>query len=303
MQHSRIPLHDYGRAVIAVLGAACCACMTAPKPDLAPLPKSRWLIVVIGHRAGAAIAPENTLAAIRNAIELRADYVELDIRTTKDGEFVIMHDSTVDRTTSGHGAVKDLTLAEIKGLGNKNRFDKRYDGEHVPTFDEALAMCRGKVNLYLDHKDADTAALVKLLRKNGMDRNTLVYNGPDGIKAWKRLAPDIPVMPSLPKSYRRPGGIALFEADCHTEALDGHISEWTTELIADAHAKGVKVYVDIMGAMDNPEGYAKEIDLGVDGIQTDYPDRLTRFLTEHPGVKRADFALKVRRQPVIHTQM
>jgi glycerophosphoryl diester phosphodiesterase len=246
----------------------------------APLPKLQWPIAVIGHRAGSAIAPENTLAAIRNAIRLHADYVELDVRTTRDGALVIMHDSTVDRMTNGHGAVRDLTLAEIKGLEVNNRFGPAFAGEHVPTFDEVLSLCRGKANLYLDHKEADTAVVLDALRRHGMEHNVLVYNSPEGVKEWKRLAPHIPVMPSLPNEFRKPGGVASFEADCPTEALDGHIREWTQELVDQAHAAGVKVYTDIMGPTDNPEGYAQALEMGVDGIQTDHPDQLIAFLRE-----------------------
>jgi glycerophosphoryl diester phosphodiesterase len=247
----------------------------------APLPHLRWPIAVIAHRAGAGIAPENTLAAIRQAIRLRADYVELDVRTTKDGAFVIMHDSRVDRTTDGHGAVRDLTLAEIRALHVKNEHAKQFDGEKVPTYDEALSACRGRVNLYLDHKDADTAALFAALKKHGMEKSALVYNGVSGVNEWKRIAPHIPVMPSLPDEFRRPGGIADFEKICPAEALDGHFREWTPELVREAHAAGVKVYVDIMGPDDNPDGYARAIAMGVDGIQTDHPDRLTAFLGDY----------------------
>lgn len=250
----------------------------------APLPRLRWPIAVIGHRAGAAIAPENTLGAIRQAIRLAIDYVEIDLRTTRDGALVVMHDAQVDRTTDGKGTVRDLTLAEVRRLRIKNRFGDAFKEERVPTFDEVLDLCRGRVNVYLDHKDAETAAALAALRVHGMERSVLVYNGPDGVKEWKRLAPAIPVMPSLPDAFRVPGGVARFETGCPTEALDGPLRDWTKELVDQAHAAGVKVYVDIMGPADDAEGYAAALDMGVDGIQTDYPDRLTRFLHERkPG--------------------
>lgn len=271
--------------LLATLGAALLALLALTPPHAgavgpAPLPPLRWPIAVIGHRAGAAIAPENTLGAIRQAIRLRADYVEVDVRTTRDGALVIMHDARVDRMTDGHGAVRDLTLAEIRRLRVKNEFGPSFEKERVPAFDEVLSLCRGKVHVYLDHKDADTAAVLAALRARRMEKSVLVYNGPEGVKEWKRLAPTIPVMPSLPDAFRVPGGISRFEAECPTEALDGHFREWTKELVDQAHASGVKVYVDIMGPDDNPEGYAKALEMGVDGIQTDYPDRLTRFLRE-----------------------
>ena len=267
----------------SVMVAVAALAVLAQGGERAPLPASRWPIVVMAHRAGAGIAPENTLGAIRQAIRLGADYVEIDVRTTRDGALAIMHDGKVDRTTTGKGAVRDLTLAEIRALGVKNRFGKEFEGEIVPTFDEVLRLCKGRVNIYLDHKDADTALLNRMLREHGMEKNVLVYNGVEGVTEWKRIAPSIPVMPSLPDEYRRQGGVVDFENKCLTEALDGHFREWTRELVEQSHSAGVKVYVDIMGPDDNAAGYARAIAMGIDGIQTDYPDRLIRFLRARDG--------------------
>ena len=143
---------------VAPLMAASIAVMavTVMSGDFADLPRLKHPIAVIAHRAGRGIAPENTLAAIRKAIALKVDYVELDIRATKDGHLVIMHDRTVDRTTKGTGAVKDLTLAEIRALDAGSKFDATNAGERVPTFEEVLKLCRGKVHIYVDHKEAPT---------------------------------------------------------------------------------------------------------------------------------------------------
>lgn len=252
--------------------------MALAASDRAALPALRYGVAAISHRGGAGIAPENTLAAYRQAIRLKADYVEIDVRTTRDGALVIMHDSTVDRTTDGHGKVRDLTLAEIRALTVKNRFGPAFAGQRVPTLDEVLTLCREKINVYLDHKDADTAAVLAALKAHGMERHVVVYNNPERLKEWKRLAPEIPVMPSLPDELRRPGGPAEFEAECPAEVLDGHLIEWTRELVDEAHAAGARVYVDIMGPTDTPEGYARAIAMGVDGIQTDHPDALVKFL-------------------------
>jgi len=94
-------------------------------------------------------------------------------------------------------------------------------------------------------------------------------------------------MPSLPTAFRKPGGVADFKASCPSEALDGHVREWTKELVDQAHAASVQVYVDIMGPTDNAEGYEHALALGVDGIQTDYPDRLIQFLREQRAFGQA----------------
>lgn len=253
--------------------------------EMAPLPTLKHPIAVIAHRAGRNGTPENTLSAIHNAIHLGVDYVELDIRATKDGHLVIMHDGTVDRTTNGKGAVKDLDLETIRSLDAGSKYDPKFAGEKVPTFDEVLALCHDKVYIYVDHKEAPTDQVFAAIKAHGMEKQVVVYNSPNGLKEWKRIAPHIPVMPSLPNQYRRPDGIAEFEKSLPAEVLDGNLREWTRELVDQAHAAGVKVYVDNLGENDNPEGFRKAIEMGVDGIQTDYPDRLLNYLKDNPPPK------------------
>jgi glycerophosphoryl diester phosphodiesterase len=235
-------------------------------------------IAVIGHRGGRAIAPENTLAAFRKAIELGADYVEIDVRTTKDGQLVIMHDGTVDRTTNGKGAVSSFTLAEIKKLDAGSKFSSQYANEPVPTFDETLSLCKGKVHIYLDFKEANVNKTLLVLKKHKVEKEVVVYADVSELQEWKKLAPKIPVMPSLPDEFRRAGGVQDFEKTLQAEILDGGVEEWTKELVADAHKVGAKVYVDCLNRMDNDVSFQHAIDIGVDGIQTDHPDRLIDFL-------------------------
>ena len=269
--------------------------LAVQEPSFAPLPKLHHPIAVIAHRAGRGIMPENTLAAIRNAIKLGADYVELDIRATKDGHLVIMHDGTVDRTTNGKGAVRDLTFEEIRALDAGSKFKHEYAGEKVPTFEEVLTLCQNKVYIYVDHKEALTAQVLATIKKHKMDNQVVIYNGTDGLKEWKKLASHIPVMPSLPKFFRKEGGILEYEKDLKAEVLDGNLVEWTKELIDQAHALGVKVYTDNLGPNDNPAGFKKAIEMGVDGIQTDYPDRLIQYLKENPFVKKLSDRIEFRR--------
>ena len=274
-----------GFVIIASL-SACGAGRRALPDRFAPLPPLKHAIAVIAHRAGRGIAPENTLAAIRQAIRLGVDYVELDVRATKDGRLVIMHDGSVDRTTNGKGAVKELTLAAIRALDAGGKFDSANAGEKVPTFEEVLKLCKGKVHIYVDHKEAPTEQVLRTIRRFGMANEVVVYNDPESLKDWKRLAPQIPVMPSLPTVYRRAGGISEFEKILPAEVVDGNLVEWTKELVDQCHALDVKVYVDNLGPNDNPAGFRKAIELGVDGIQTDYPDQLIAYLKDYPPVRR-----------------
>lgn len=276
MKHNRFFTHK----LLTVLSVTAVSAVSAQARhrDFAPLPPLKYPIAVIAHRAGRALCPENTLAAIRKAITLGVDYVELDIRATKDGHLVIMHDGSVDRTTNGHGAVKEMTIEEIRLLDAGSKFDAKYSAERVPTFEEVLQLCKGKVCIYVDHKEAPTEQVFAMIKRFGMEKRVVVYNGPGNLIEWKKIAPQIPVMPSLPSTYRRPGGVEEFEKTLPAEVLDGNLVEWTKELVDQCHALGVKVYVDNLGPNDNPDGFRKAIEMGVDGIQTDHPDQLLQYL-------------------------
>ncbi|MBM4398511.1 MAG: glycerophosphodiester phosphodiesterase family protein, partial [Deltaproteobacteria bacterium] len=127
-------------------------------------------VMVTSHRGAGGdfgtIAPQNTLAAIRAAIVMGVDAVELDVRDTKDGRFVLMHDGTVDKTTDGTGAVADMTLDEVRALHPKT--DGLLSGgdfgcENVPTLEEAMDLAKDRVWIYLDTKTDKVPELVALI--------------------------------------------------------------------------------------------------------------------------------------------
>ncbi len=235
-------------------------------------------VVAIGHRGGSALAPENTPACFERAIALGADYVEIDVRVTRDGRFVLMHDGAIDRTTNGSGPVAGLDFAAIRALDAGGWFAPEYAGQRVPTLAEALALCRGRIGVYLDHKEGPIARIARLIREAAMLDHVVIYDGPEELAEWKRVAPELPVMISPDDEYRHPGGIAELLAKVPADILDGNAAEWTPQLVTEAHAQGAQVYVDNLGPTDNEAWYRKALDMGVDGIQTDHPDVLLRLL-------------------------
>lgn len=118
--------------------------------------------VVAAHRGVPSVTPENTMASYRKAYELGADMIETDVQMTKDGKLVIMHDSSVNRTTNGTGNVKDLTLEQIRGLDAGIKFSPEFQGEKVPTFAEFLNEFKGK----------DVVLLVEL-KANGLEKQVM----------------------------------------------------------------------------------------------------------------------------------
>ncbi|MCE2447759.1 MAG: hypothetical protein J4F35_05025 [Candidatus Latescibacteria bacterium] len=111
------------------------------------------MVVNVAHRGASGNYPENTLIAFQKALEIGVDEIELDIYMTKDDHLIVMHDSTVDRTTDGTGAIAKLTLAEIKALDAGSVFGEQFRGERVPTWEEALDLVQGKVRLNVHLKE------------------------------------------------------------------------------------------------------------------------------------------------------
>jgi glycerophosphoryl diester phosphodiesterase len=234
-------------------------------------------IVVIAHRGAHREAPENTLASLEKAIEIGCDYVELDVRRTKDGALVIMHDASVNRMTNGKGKIEDLTLAEIRKLEIKSRHGKQWAGLKVPTFDEMLEHAKGRMKIYVDHKKAPPAEVLAAINKHGMLHEVVVYGGVSTLREYKRLAPDVWIMPGHPKS------IEAIESLCHElkpETLDGGIEEWTQAQVEAAHRSGAQVWVDKLSDRDDGPSIKRAVELGVDAIQTNDPATVVRILKE-----------------------
>ena len=156
--------------------------------------------LLAAHRGGAALWPENSLLAFRNAIALGADFIEFDVHLSKDGQLVVIHDPTLERTTTGAGPVKDRTVAELKAVRLKDRTGA-VTGEMVPTLDEVVAVAaQGKRRMLLEIKvDAARARypgieekVLALLDRHGMAASTVVMAF--GAPTWRRvreLRPDI----------------------------------------------------------------------------------------------------------------
>ncbi|WP_339251634.1 glycerophosphodiester phosphodiesterase family protein [Sporosarcina sp. FSL W8-0480] len=152
--------------------------------------------IVAAHRGVPSLAPENTMAGYRLAYDLGADLIETDVQLTKDGHLIIMHDLTVNRTTNGTGAVKDLTLEEIRQLDAGIKFSEEFAGEKVPTFKEFLAEFKKKdIILLVELKGAGfEAEVIKQIEELGMVDQVIIQNFDLGsmVDSFK-LKPEIPV--------------------------------------------------------------------------------------------------------------
>jgi len=241
------------------------------------LPKTRHRLVVIAHRGSHLNVPENTLAAYANAIKEGADYVEIDLRTTKDGHLVIMHDESLSEMTGAKEKIKDLNYSDIKDLKIKPAVKGDTTNYRIPEFTDVLNLCKGKINIYLDFKDADVEKTYRLLTVSGMQNNAVVYlNKEEQYEQWKTIAPHVPLMTSLPENMN----IAQLNNLLDTRPLDVVDNAFNNNLVNLMHKRNIAVWLDVQSEDEGPATWEQALRLGADGLQTDHPEKLVKYLED-----------------------
>jgi glycerophosphoryl diester phosphodiesterase len=232
-------------------------------------------VKVAHHRAASHYAPENTLEALRKSVALGADFVEFDIRTTRDGAFVLLHDGSLDRTTSGRGPVRDRTSGEIAALDAGSWFGRPFAGVKVPTLDAFLdAVAPLGVGLYVDAKDISPEALAEALARHGVTDRAVVYQGAAYLERLKTIAPALRRMPPL----RDPSELDALAERVRPYAVDVNWAILSKPLIDRCHALGIKVFSDALGSHESVEHYQRAVRDGLDVIQTNHPVLVLRAL-------------------------
>jgi len=242
-------------------------------------PKAKNSIIVIAHRGDHEIAPENSLLSLQNAIADGVDYVEIDLRTTKDSQLVLLHDETVDRMTNGVGKVAEMNLDKIKSLKLFNKKIDNSDTLAIPTFVEALKVCKGKVNIYLDFKNANVQQTMAEIAKQQMQDQIVVYiNSPKQYMDWVKYAPSIPLILSLNRKINDSATMVNYVNNLHIDILDGSWTEYNTTTVNAATLQNVPVWADMQSLEEDESYWLKGIELGIKGIQTDHPKKLVQYI-------------------------
>ena len=216
-----------------------------------------------GHRGAAKLEPENTLLSIQKAIDLGVDQIEIDVHLTRDQHLVVIHDTTVDRTTDGQGEISDFTLAEAKQLDAGK-------GERVPMLQEVMDIVRGKVILQIELKGPGTAEpVLQTVKQNSMENEVLLTSFVhDRLREARQLNPNL----RLGALWAVPPPDACEQAiDMGAEAIHIQHLNIDPELVAKAHAHGLQIRA---WNPDTVEEIQRAVDLGVDAIGSNRPDLL-----------------------------
>nr|WP_244535732.1 glycerophosphodiester phosphodiesterase family protein [Lentibacillus halodurans] len=239
-------------------------------------------IQLIAHRGSSGHAPENTIAAYDLGFEQKADYIEIDIQMTKDGELVSIHDTTIDRTTDGTGSVGDYTLEELRNLDAGSWFDQSFAGEKIPTFEEILDRYRGKIGILIELKSPGLypgveQKVANTLIERNMDKpnnHKIVVQSfnHDSVKRFHDLLPSMPVGVLVGYGQADEGKITdehLEEYAEYADYVNPNKELLDQDTVDRIHQNELKTWPY---TVVDQEWVDQLMEYGVDGIITDYPE-------------------------------
>lgn len=233
---------------------------------------------IVAHRGANHLAPENTRAAAQKCVDMGIEYVEVDIRQSRDGEFYILHDESVSRTTNSRGLIAQMTSQELDQLDAGAWFSPDFAGERLPKVREYLAWIKGKAKVYIDFKSGDIAKMIELVRETGFENECFFWFGDDSILARfreldKRLL--LKINASTPEE--------LADADrWNPSIVECALSSLTPEFVAACRERGVRIMV--YEQIEKRELVRKFLEAPVDLINTDRPEWFAEERSAAAGV-------------------
>ena len=226
--------------------------------------------LIVAHRGYSAIAPENTLASLRKALEAGAHACEIDVHLTGDGEVVVMHDGTVDRTTNGTGALREMTLDQVRRLDAGAWKGPEYAGEPVPTLAEVLALLDGRAHLVCEVKDADIEEAVArtIVDAGAIERVTFIAFDHQMCARLRDVLPSVGVLWLIGDGDHDPGAVAEACLESNLQGVDAFYGAISEELADTLLRRGLSLWAWTVNQGDEALRLAS---LGVTSITTDDP--------------------------------
>ena len=235
-------------------------------------------IEIVSHRGANRLAPENTFAAALKAIEFGADYVEFDVRRSKDGVHYIIHDRTLDRTTNGTGLISQASSEYIDGLDAGSWFGHEFSGEVVPRLYEYLKWIKGKSKVYFDVKDGDLQEIIDMVYELGLEDDSFFWFEDKAMtREFRSIDQDLSLKINASEIEQLDSLIAIYNPDIIERGIVG----LTDDFITACHERGLKVMIYIPG--DDWDGYLQAMSMNIDMINLDNPDVFVNMV-ENDGV-------------------
>lgn len=240
----------------------------------------------IAHRgaSGLGLAPENTLAAFEKAIQLGVDVIEIDVHATRDGQIVVLHDATVDRTTDGTGFVAEQSFEEVRRVDAGSWFAAEFTGERVPLLEEVLDLARHRALVLIEIKaDFITERILQVIETTVAAEHVVLQSfNPAIVERVKLLAPALPtalLIGQLPTTPSRVRARRLVQQvlQVGANALASWHATLTPPFLEEMRKRGVAVWA---WTVDEDIAMRDLAMMGVQGIITNYPDRLNTVLDE-----------------------
>lgn len=235
-------------------------------------------IEVIGHRGAGGLAPENTLSAVQKAIDLQVDLLEIDVQRTKDQVIIVLHDRSIDRTTTGKGKAKDLDYQSIK-REKISIDDVVYEDDYIPTLEEVIQLVNGQTHLLIEVKKGSDyypqieQQIIDLIRANNASEWCVIQSfNDDALEVFHQIAPEIELHKLFLGNIL---GIGLYRKNLedypHVAAFNSYYAFTSQSFIEKVHKMGKKVNV---WTVNKKSTMIKMQNKGVDGIISDYPNLL-----------------------------
>lgn len=264
--------------LFTVMFVAGLAGMGYANPAAQGRPSSEDIEVVV-HRGANFLAPENTLPSARAALKYGAEWIELDVRKSKDGVLYNLHDETLDRTTDGHGPIHLVTSSEIERLDAGSWFGPAFQGLKVPRIETMLDSLKGKANVFFDvKKGTPVADLVKLVRAKGFEKNSFFwFADAKMVPEFVKLAPEMKIKVNASDIE----GIKKWQAVCRPSYVEIEPENITKNLVNYCHKNGILVMAAIQNG--NEEAYKKAIQAQPDLVNIDQPELWARVVAESKG--------------------
>lgn len=241
--------------------------------------------IVIAHRGASAYHPENTMAAFRAAVDMKAEMIEVDITLSKDGVPMVIHDGTLDRTTTGKGAVADYTTEELKQLDAGIWFSEEHAGEKIPTLEEVIAFAKDKIALNIEIKHESVTDSVyggieekalNLVRKYEMEPYVLFSSfSYKAIAHLRELDVDIATALLYEKHQSGEKSPSDLTSEYKADAFNCSISDFSKKWAENTSEYDIPVFIY---TVNNKSEMEKMIIMGVSGIFSDKPDLLKQVV-------------------------